>query len=986
MRLFPGNLATGDWVSFPAEGYRAPVTGVIFRDGKVHPGMPLGGLGTGFLSLGTDGTLDYAGTIFNTFNARGVGYQNTRDAVPSYRYPFLAVAVEGKVSLLSTAPAEGVQKAKVIEYWGHYPVADIEYDLDLPLKVGLRAWTPFLPGCAAESNTPGSVFEMHLRNRDAVPHKVTVAASFAGRVAKTLANGRRFSDLCQDPAFTMFIVGTMRALEGAGENVIGWGDSSGPGKDAVLRLNHDTASLEWSAGMGTSVRTAPESFREFYDTPVVICVQKVPGPLRENTRIWVNGKHLCLQADSSRAIPDIRSTGLRFGDNRAATKPGEALAEVILYDRALPAKAVQAIGYYCAEKYDIDASFETPGPDWRKVDGSPVPPGWLSGLRNWFVEGKDLRAVPREEHVGFVLDDQGDECATRRENEEGRTGETIHADVIAYSVSRRTAVKGDVSGILVEGRRGTDRADYLLGMIGDMDLRHGGEITDVPELWNDIASALPSVGQGACGASIAADLTVPPGETRVVRLVLAWHAPTWKAFNRYENMYASRFGSALDVAQYLSRTHEELLERVLAWQQVIYGTKELPGWLQDSLINVLAVLPQESFMLKSQDSRHWWGEEGFFCVNESMLSCSQMACIANDSIGEWAINLLFPDLGLRKLEAFRHYQKSDTGQPPSTLGGGPEPDHPWFDQQLAYDGQAYIHLADRYRLATGDVEMLHEWYPSVKACMEFMQTIDKNGDGVPDVEGANHYLDAWNMRGIAIHIAMIWLCTIRIVERMADLEGDGAYADKMRALFDKAYQSTENALWDASGDTYLLYRDVTTGDRSETVICDQLIGETYARLHGVDSILPAERVARIVSTLERLNLTPYGIRLASRRDGGTDECSYYSPFIVPSYSTLFAATGMVLTSDAHYRQMGPDIVRRTWHNMVTRQNMAWDMPCMLKTDGTLAWGMEYYHNTMLWIFPLVVLGQDIATACSPGGFISEIRNAAWKKGGSAHGL
>ena len=275
--------------------------------------------------------------------------------------------------------------------------------------------------------------------------------------------------------------------------------------------------------------------------------------------------------------------------------------------------------------------------------------------------------------------------------------------------------------------------------------------------------------------------------------------------------------------------------------------------------------------------------------------------------------------------------------------------------------------------------MLHEWYPSVKACMEFMQTIDKNGDGVPDVEGANHYLDAWNMRGIAIHIAMIWLCTIRIVERMADLEGDGAYADKMRALFDKAYQSTEDALWDASGDTYLLYRDVTTGDRSETVICDQLIGETYARLHGVDSILRAERVARIVSTLERLNLTPYGIRLASRRDGGTDECSYYSPFIVPSYSTLFAATGMILTSDAHYRRMGPDIVRRTWHNMVTRQNMAWDMPCMLKTDGTLAWGMEYYHNTMLWIFPLVVLGQDIATACSPGGFISEIRNAARAK-------
>ena len=33
-----------------------------------------------------------------------------------------------------------------VEYWGHYPVADLEYSLDLPITLGVRAWSPFIPG------------------------------------------------------------------------------------------------------------------------------------------------------------------------------------------------------------------------------------------------------------------------------------------------------------------------------------------------------------------------------------------------------------------------------------------------------------------------------------------------------------------------------------------------------------------------------------------------------------------------------------------------------------------------------------------------------------------------------------------------------------------------------------------------------------------------------------------------------------------------
>src|SRR4051812_27587000 len=48
--LFPTNLSSGEWLEFPAEGFSGSVVGVIHR--REYPaqcGVPLGGIGTGFL-------------------------------------------------------------------------------------------------------------------------------------------------------------------------------------------------------------------------------------------------------------------------------------------------------------------------------------------------------------------------------------------------------------------------------------------------------------------------------------------------------------------------------------------------------------------------------------------------------------------------------------------------------------------------------------------------------------------------------------------------------------------------------------------------------------------------------------------------------------------------------------------------------------------------------------------------------------------------
>ena len=172
--LFPARrLPELTWTQFEASGFTKPVCGVIHRkDRPAECGVPLGAVGTGCLDLDTDGTFGYC-SIFSSF-------------VPPtgpLRVPFLGITVGKQSWVLAsrhTEQIENVGKADEIHYWGHYPIADLEYETTAPVKVGLRAWTPFIPGDVATSNTPGAVFEVRLRNRSKSHQKGAVIFSFPG--------------------------------------------------------------------------------------------------------------------------------------------------------------------------------------------------------------------------------------------------------------------------------------------------------------------------------------------------------------------------------------------------------------------------------------------------------------------------------------------------------------------------------------------------------------------------------------------------------------------------------------------------------------------------------------------------------------------------------------------------------------------------------------------------------------------------------------
>ncbi|MFH1008287.1 MAG: GH116 family glycosyl hydrolase [Candidatus Latescibacterota bacterium] len=217
-KLFPTDMPVSDWVEFMAEGFSEPVTGMIYRTEKpASCGMPLGGISTGCLDIETWSVLGF-NTMFCPFPRLWIGSASpdTPDpwfASPFHPYPtsprsylpFLGLTVRGQTWVLASkqiraggyfddrsdditqrvAPSivpeiKGVRCATEIHYWGHYPIADIEYDTDSPVGVGLRAWSPFIPGDAVISNTPAAVFEVHLRNVSEQPQQGRLVFSFPG--------------------------------------------------------------------------------------------------------------------------------------------------------------------------------------------------------------------------------------------------------------------------------------------------------------------------------------------------------------------------------------------------------------------------------------------------------------------------------------------------------------------------------------------------------------------------------------------------------------------------------------------------------------------------------------------------------------------------------------------------------------------------------------------------------------------------------------
>ena len=149
-----------------------------------HAEFPLGGIGTGTITLNASGRL----TDLQVFNHPDLGM------VAPYTFFSMYSKLGDKTDARSLAAqsepdfykGRGYHASRVMgtpcfpksEMTVKYPFADIRFEDDsLPLRVSLRAFTPFIPGKADDSGIPGAVFRYEVENLSGEEAEVLVVSS-----------------------------------------------------------------------------------------------------------------------------------------------------------------------------------------------------------------------------------------------------------------------------------------------------------------------------------------------------------------------------------------------------------------------------------------------------------------------------------------------------------------------------------------------------------------------------------------------------------------------------------------------------------------------------------------------------------------------------------------------------------------------------------------------------------------------------------------
>jgi len=745
-RLFPSDLPGRQFTTFEAKGFKKPVAGVIFRGGEALGGVPLGGVGTGHLDLNTDGTLGDC-TIFNSFKPRR-----------NLSTPFLAVSVGRKtwVLTLKRLLAEelgGTAIAKQVEYWGHYPVADLQYELDCPLDICLRAYSPFFPGDAGASNTPASIFEVRMHNG-----------------SDTTQGGR-----------------------------IGF------------------------------------SF---------------PGPLHSEVAL-------------RRPRPD----------------------------------------------YVEDANFT------------------------------------------------------------------------------REAAEGPFTGVTVTTQRGIG---YSLGIIGKESILHGEALATEGTQWFELAGpSLPMAKPASAGTTVAVEYLLDPGADKTVRFLLTWYHPISNnqpgTVGPNIHYYSKRFDSSTEIAIQVAEEHESIIERILAWQEAVYGAADLPVWLRDSLVNGLYCIGKNSTWFHSPFPDDWYGDKGVFIVHSSSSGLEWSPCVNDYFLGQHAALFLFPDLNETALRAFAHYQIR-SGEIPFALGHQTSICAPEYGVQHPVCSSLYVHgVYNQYR-RTNDKEFLREFYPSLKDAVGYLKSLDTDRDGLVNehphlVEGeafpSNNLYESYPWYGTSAHTAGLWLATLRMAAAAATTLDDDAFADECNAEFERGLSAYDEKLW--TGEYYRLWNDPETGRCSDAILFTQLIADWVTRSAGLGQILPQDKIDSVHQVVHRMNLTEFGLRISVRTDGAEDgggRAGQSTGIFVAE--NVFAAGEMIYAGN---RDMGEAIMRCVMENLVLTQASPWNLPNMAnyKTGKQQAPLDNYPHMLALWAFPMALRGQDIRTYTSEGSLIAEVIKAASKR-------
>jgi len=472
-------------------------------------------------------------------------------------------------------------------------------------------------------------------------------------------------------------------------------------------------------------------------------------------------------------------------------------------------------------------------------------------------------------------------------------------------------------------------------------------------------------------------LRLRPNDARKIRFAAAWSAPVWRdsGSEPHRNRYSQRFHDAAEAAETALGRYDELLRRILAWQSVLYSS-DLPGWLQDALVQCFYSMAKNSVWIARTRRDEWWGENGWFTHSESHTGCPIVETMVCRMHGHFPLLYFFPELETTTLEAFRHFQIAD-GEIPFSFGQPTSMRDPRYHCQHPLNSGQYAQMICRLYGRTGDKTVLEHFYESAKRALHYQLTLDDDGCGLVHDQAhvspgeawpANQFYDIWPWRGVSCYVAGTWLATLAAGVALAKAAGDRAFEAECAGRLDKTQRAFAERLW--NGSYYRLWNDAASGEASEVVLANQLMAQWCVRVAGLPDVLPREQVSAALDTVERLNFraTSYGLI-----NGVTPEGKPFDTKLNQAGDHarhIFVGENLCAAMTFLYhgrRDAGIEIARRLFSAMYVTTRAPWNQRCLLNGEtGLPQWGDDYYSNMVIWALPMALHGESVREFAQSG--------------------
>ncbi len=752
----------------------------VYRGAELDKiGMPVGGICAGQLYLGGDGRL-WHWDIFN---------QNIRTAAEHYAQPLSPAApLEQGFALRVTAGSQ-TQTRKLdraswrdVTFNGQYPVGHVEYrDPDSPVAVALEAFSPFIPLNVDDSSLPATVMRFKLTNTSRQKTEVELSGWLENAVA--LKSGEiqdvlRHNRIVRRDQFAFLECSASEPPARANQS---------PRPDIVFDDFERETYAPWTTE-GDAFGSGP--------------IQKGKVPEYQGD-LAMHGQH----AVNSHSSAPREGDGGPDGHTGTLTSPPFTIERdfirFLVGGGAHPTKA--------AVRLVVDGKVVHFAAGTN--DNKMKPVTW--GVRRW--AGKTARFQVVDNDIGGWGNIGFDYIVF-----------TDKADVPAGSLVNQPDF-GTMGLTLIGGSKGS----WGIASLPDGTAPPQFSSNLVRESGAPVTKGFnePNIG------SLSRRLSLKPGQTGEIIFVLTWHFPKLELPKLPPGRhYATRFPSALAVAEYVAANFARLASQTRLWHDTWYDST-LPYWFLDrTFLNASILATSTCYRLANG---RFWGWEGVGCCAGT---CGHVWQYAH------AVARLFPEIERDTRE------RVDFGlalQPDGAIHFRAE-----HNNIPAIDAQAgtVLRALREHQMCRDDAWLKQNW-PAIRKSIEWLIARDENGDGL--IESNQHNTLDTDWFGPVAWLSGMYLAALRAGEEMAREIGDESFAQRCHAVFERGKSNLVAQLFD--GEYFINKPDpkhldaINSGSGCEI---DQVFGQSWAFQVGLPRVLPEAETVSALKSLWRYNFTP----------------------------------------------------------------------------------------------------------------------------------